>query len=556
MKSGLKEKLIKTYMLFFILPVLVLGIMYVHYTAGNIKKKYISEYNNELANQTKTYNDFLIAINEKLNFCCSYMLFQEYVDDYENYSFSEIVDKNFEIRDILNALLRDKYDVKIALYVERYDIYNNSYIKNIKELEEQNYFAELQNIELNETYYALKEEYGKKLGVYRKVITSAGNSIYVEVSVKCTELIKDVMKNSTCNDAITMILANDGRIYDVSSGISEINAVEDIVGNAKKYYVVKNSVSCNNSTIIKYISKKQSMIDCLKVYMLFVAIILFMTVFSYCISMNVANKMTDKINKVVRDMKDVVKTGVNNIQADYDEFDIISETFTQLVGKIEDDAKKEIQLNRELREKEILVLQERMSPHFLYNALGAIKMIYPDEKLNNVIDSLVRYYRVSLNNGKETIRIGDELNGVKEYLKVQRFAYGKHFEIIVNCAPEFAECTIMKNTIQPLAENAFFHGVNRIKTGTGIISINVTRDEKNVTISVYDNGPKIKKEALEKIEQFEETDGSKNGYALKNLQKRLNLLYNGKAKLLINETNGVEFIIKIPIDAVRREDHV
>ena len=556
MKHGLKEKLIKTYMLFFILPVLVLGFMYVHHTTGNIKKKYISEYSNELLNQTKTYNDFLIATNEKLNFCCTYMLFQEYVDDYESYSFSEIINKTFEIRDILNALLRDKYDVKIALYVERRDIYNNLYIKNIKELEEQSYFTELQNIGLNQTYYTLKEEYGKKLGIYRKVVTSAGNSIFIEVSVKSTELLTDVMKKDTNNDMKMIILSSNGRMYSVSDKISELTDIGSIVKKENKYYVLKNPVSCNNSMIIKYISKKESLFDCIKVYVLFIAIVLFAAIFSYCISTYVANKMTGKINKVVCDMKDIVKNGVNNIQVDYDEFDIISETFTQLVGKLEDDARKEIQLNRELKEKEIIVLQERMSPHFLYNALGAIKMIYPEEKLNNVIDSLINYYRISLNNGKEIIKICDELNGVKEYLKVQRFAYGRYFEIIINCATELKECTIMKNTIQPLAENAFFHGVNRLKTDTGIISISVTSDENDLTICVYDNGPKIKKEALKRIKNMEESDNDKNGYALRNLQKRLNLVYNEKARLSINETDGVEFVVRIPIDAVRREGHV
>ena len=235
MKHGLKEKLIKTYMLFFILPVLVLGFMYVHHTTGNIKKKYISEYSNELLNQTKTYNDFLIATNEKLNFCCTYMLFQEYVDDYESYSFSEIINKTFEIRDILNALLRDKYDVKIALYVERRDIYNNLYIKNIKELEEQSYFAELQNIGLNQTYYTLKEDYGKKLGIYRKVVTSAGNSIFIEVSVKSTELLTDVMKKDTNNDMKMIILSSNGRMYSVSDKISELTDIGSIVKKENKY---------------------------------------------------------------------------------------------------------------------------------------------------------------------------------------------------------------------------------------------------------------------------------------------------------------------------------
>ena len=189
------------------------------------------------------------------------------------------------------------------------------------------------------------------------------------------------------------------------------------------------------------------------------------------------------------------------------------------------------------KQAQLRSLQAKINPHFLYNALNSIASLATSDakKTEQMALSLSDFFKYSINREQKQFNsLSEELNAIRTYLEIEKVRYAERLNFEIDCPTELLKVRIPQLLIQPLVENAIKHGLSKI-TGNGLIRILVYREENQLIIKVYDNGPAF-------------PEGPLTGYGIQNTQERITLIYGGKAS--INWHNGNEKYIQINLPVV------
>ncbi|MBO4889740.1 MAG: sensor histidine kinase [Lachnospiraceae bacterium] len=225
-----------------------------------------------------------------------------------------------------------------------------------------------------------------------------------------------------------------------------------------------------------------------------------------------------------------------------DEVGELSKSMNQMIDKINELLSQITKEQIRIREAELELLQSQINPHFLYNTLDTIIWLAEggDEKrVVGMVKSLSAFFRTSLSRGRDIITIREELLHAKSYLEIQQFRYQDILEYEINVPEEFNEYTIPKITIQPLVENALYHGIKN-KRGGGRITIDAKRQGDDFVISVSDNGIGMSEERLaEVIDGLTGQQPSDSAiYGLYNVNERIRLKFGDKYGITLHSVFG------------------
>ncbi len=216
---------------------------------------------------------------------------------------------------------------------------------------------------------------------------------------------------------------------------------------------------------------------------------------------------------------------------------------------IEEQVKKE---QKQLRKAEFDLLQAQINPHFLYNTLDAI--VWSAEAGNqkqvvSMVGSLSDFFRTSLNKGKEIVSIKEEIQHVKSYLEIQQIRYQDILTYDIKVSEEIYNYSIPKITIQPIVENALYHGIKN-KRGGGSITIRGVSNGGFVILSIEDDGKGMSPERLEEVRKALDHGVNEDSavYGLYNVNERIRLNFGEEYGISIDSTydRGTEVIIKLP----------
>jgi two-component system sensor histidine kinase YesM len=207
---------------------------------------------------------------------------------------------------------------------------------------------------------------------------------------------------------------------------------------------------------------------------------------------------------------------------------------------------------------ELAVLQAQIKPHFLYNTLDSIKQLCEmgeNQNAARMIYALARLYRIGLGGGKEIISIREEVEYVRSYLVIQQMRYDDHFEYTVNVDPGLEGYTILKLTLQPLVENAIYHGIKQSHQ-KGEIRIRAFRSENTLCFEVSDTGPGLAPEKLRQLQRELAVEGGvrQSGFGLSNVQQRLRLHYGKEYGLEISSVAGKGMTVHVKIPVLQEEE--
>lgn len=188
----------------------------------------------------------------------------------------------------------------------------------------------------------------------------------------------------------------------------------------------------------------------------------------------------------------------------------------------------QVELEQEAkRQIEVALLQEQIHPHFLYNTLYSIIQLCElkqSEKASEMLTALATFYRIGLNRGENIITVEEELKHVKNYLFIQHFRYSDLFDYTIDCDTEILKCRIPKMSLQPLVENAIYHGIKQKHEFGNICILGGTYDGENAYLEVHDDGPGIDGMRLEEIRACLRdgiTGENKVSFGLKNVDSRI-----------------------------------
>lgn len=194
------------------------------------------------------------------------------------------------------------------------------------------------------------------------------------------------------------------------------------------------------------------------------------------------------------------------------------------------------------------ILQSQINPHFLYNTLECIRsqaLINGYEEMADMVETLSRYYRYCVSNRKDYVLLEEELENIQNYFKIQQYRFEDRFSLQVCIMdPTVYKAAIPKMTLQPIVENAVFHGLEQKKEG-GIVNIKIYRSDADIHIFVADNGCGIPFERVVEINHsmvhnhVELKNNTKStGIAMINVNRRIMLQYGAEYGVRIYSTQG------------------
>ena len=206
-----------------------------------------------------------------------------------------------------------------------------------------------------------------------------------------------------------------------------------------------------------------------------------------------------------------------------------------------------------LKDAELRLLQEQINPHFLYNTLDAILWMTEageNQKAIQIIQELSSFFRISLSKGQSEITISNEREHVKSYLEIQRYRYQDILDYEIDFDEGILEYHIQKLTLQPIVENALYHGIKN-KRGKGMIRVLGKEENDSIVFSIIDDGIGMKPEELERLRSLiagHITDDDQSGYGMANVEKRLEMLYGEEYGMSVESEygEGTKVLVRIP----------
>lgn len=233
------------------------------------------------------------------------------------------------------------------------------------------------------------------------------------------------------------------------------------------------------------------------------------------------NIMLDKVKKVGRGKFDMIL-----IEAEIEEIEELDEGINKMARKISA-LLENVRQEKEMQHlTELQLIQAQVNPHFLYNTLDTIVWLIEGGMTDDAVEmisSLSIFFRTSLSKGNDIIPLSEEERHTLSYLEIQQYRYRDILEFEINIPKELSGIPVPKLSIQPLAENALYHGIKN-RRGKGKILIEGREEEDALVLTVSDNGQGMTPERLHEVQEAIRT-GERAGFGLAAVAERIALYY-------------------------------
>ncbi len=259
--------------------------------------------------------------------------------------------------------------------------------------------------------------------------------------------------------------------------------------------------------------------------------------------------------KTIIGKMNLVADGNTTIQADNipvgEDLKTLNDGFNTMVKRIDLLMKQIKEEEQEISEIRLKLLQSQIQPHFLYNTLECIHWqakTNKDEKSSTLIKALSKYYRICLSEGEDIISLAMELEHSKSYIIIQNIRYGDIVKFTIDIPQNMLDAKIPKITLQPLLENAIYHGIKIQNGRVGNIAISAENDIDAIEIKITDNGVGMSQNNVEQLNNSLYQDETELGFGIANVHRRLQLTFGERYGLNYskNAEGGITVTVRIP----------
>ena len=261
-----------------------------------------------------------------------------------------------------------------------------------------------------------------------------------------------------------------------------------------------------------------------------------------------------KLDLAVRELEKGAETVDFDVDGPY-EVEHLSRSVQSMVSTMRHLMEDILQQEEEKRRSELDVLQSQINPHFLYNTLDSVVWMTENGRTQEAVvmlTALARFFRISLSKGSNIIPIGDEIEHARNYLTIQMMRYKNKFSADISAQEGIEKLYTIKLIIQPILENAIYHGME-YADGEGEIHIRAFREGENVIIEVEDNGPGMSQEVVEQLLKPQGSAGPKakgSGIGLRNVHQRIRLTFGKPYGLTILSEPDSGTVVRICLPAL------
>lgn len=345
---------------------------------------------------------------------------------------------------------------------------------------------------------------------------------------------------------------------DAIMGCREDSLIIDEGGDSKLYTMSKSKRTGWTVVGAAYTSELLKNNEQAQMWYLLVASILLLAV------IGISSIISREITKPIRSLRDSMRK-VQNGQFDThveviteNEIGSLGRSFNLMTSEIQALMEQNVYEQKQKRKSELKALQAQINPHFLYNTLDSIIWMSEAGENDEVVEmtsALARLLRQSISNDQEEVELEKEIEYVKNYLTIQKMRYKDKLEFFIYVDPRVAHVPIIKLVLQPLVENAIYHGI-KYKETKGNLKIYARPVDGRVEIVVADDGIGMDEDVMEHIFDEHRKEQKRNGVGVPNVQKRLKLQYGSEYGIRYESVKGAgtKAVITIPVDGGRTDE--
>jgi len=406
------------------------------------------------------------------------------------------------------------------------------------------------------------------IGIARKIIDLKTQEVtgVLLITIPISDLLKILTKDLPYNNQILSVFDSTGNLivssnYDIdfSPFFDELNTTSTepsvkTITNIDPYFTTSNKIPLTNWILISAIPNADVYsINSLYIFS-FITNIIFCSILLIVLYNLFINRIFNPINYLIDNMEKshIEKNLTSNLTYNKnDEIGILVNSYNEMKGRINDLININYKNKIEQKDLELKQLQNQINPHFIYNTLESIHMmaeLNDDEETSIMAEYFGSIIRYSMNRKINTVKLKEEINIIDNYIYLQKIRFDQLFIIENLITEDVLECEIIKMIIQPLIENAIYHGLSECSSN-GKIIIQGQKIGNELLLTISDNGIGIQAEALKDLNDYINDKNNKfKGIALRNINRRLKLNYGEQYGLEIFSVfgHGTSMVLTLP----------
>lgn len=567
---SLKKKLLFSYILLIVIPLVILGFYTYYYFSNTLYEKVVissRESNEQIVKNIDNFLTNLSKISEfpSLDDTISSILRKDYSES-EN-RFVEILD---DVEDANASLYKGVFYMNEYIGSVTVVPNNMDYVFNVSIIpkytvdypnKSEKWFQDIIKAEAKAVVFGIHRDFLQTDGEY---VISVGRSIVDPYSNKCygatiinvkVDRIKSLWEDIslTPNSKFVVIDNKNNIIYGSGVGISgdNINSIpgfskviaqdgsSDTIIDGEEVYLNIATSELYQWRVVSITPKDELFREIYNIRDVTVLLCILLIMLSLSISTIIATGITKPVLMLKNSMK-LVEQGNLHVTSSVSGGEIgeLSAGFNRMITETRNLIKKIYEKETEKRNAEILALQSQISPHFLYNTLNTIKWmakIQGSSGIVNALGSLIELLTFASKTKDNLISIREELEQLNYYLDIMNLRFFDKFQVEYQIDQEVLSCMTLKFLLQPIVENAIIHGFEDL-SDHGTIVISIAKKDNRIIYDVTDNGKGMDPETIRKVLYSEEYSSKKkfSKIGLYNVNKRI--------KLEFGETYGVEIM--------------
>lgn len=578
-KFSLRTRMLLYFCLVVIIPVLIItGVTYT-------KSKYILENNlggnieDKIARLSYQANFMMKNYEKTCMYIANNQSLQKYLQDYYRNNGKSFEERQRDISWIfLNKLIFFKDIINITIYDESrvpfYSLLFNETISNVNK-----YKDDFHYIFKNNPYKLWKgvaSDYFNnrffRLGMRIRRIEDSTPLGYLFLDFNINQ-IQEIFDAATENSEISLFIVDSegNAIYipsdstNLTANLNKVKKLSDRKGSSKfgigdnSYYLFYESIDVNDWKIVAIVPMEEYIKESNKILLYNILLLLIFMVVIFVISLQFSGSIMKNINRLKTAME-VVQEGVFKplkIKKTKDEIEELGNNFNVMIERINalineiyvakiDKANTEIKL----KEAQFNALQAQINPHFLYNTLETIQymIVLGDKRAKRMLQLLGDLFRFGIGKGEKFVTVCNEIEHIKLYLEIQQMRYSNKFSVEFDIDEKVYDLYTVKFILQPIVENAIYHGIELVEEG-GVINISGGIQEGKLVFQIKDNGAGMDENTLSDLYDRLEGKIKSKSIGIMNVHERIQL-YFGKefgveVQSLVNV--GTVVTLRLPI---------
>lgn len=477
-----KQKLAGTMFSFFLVPIILIGCLALFFSVQEQWQRADADLNEIQLDYQQRIGLTLSATNEKMRYITNYNGVTSLLSLSHKLQMSDMVDAVGQITDVVDSIFYESDGARFILLTNNPYVPQGQYLAQMTE-EEVNSCIGVESFGRIQCVITAEEE--PMLRIERRFLINGASSNFnmIRVDIPLRRVLEHMPDNP---DIFTVYIPDDSQeIIPISDCTEEelLTAQSWLNNNSNpNLRFCAYNVGFLRGTVYSFLDTHHTIGTSLRIGLLILCAVGAILLLAYYLVHYTVGKLTGRLMTMISTINsEDLKFTDDLLDEQYDEFDIIQNRLIHL----KDELRKE---NDRLLKLEFETLNHKLSPHYLYNNLSAIKWKCDNEEIDRIVDTMVRYYRNMFQKGQSFNPVAFETGNLQEYVELLKFSYESEFVYESRIDPELMQYRIPANIIQPLVENAFLHGINNNDAVSGCILLQVFREDSSILIRITDNG--------------------------------------------------------------------